>query len=119
MKIDIVIIAFLFQQRATVSFSEGAIVGTRRLLEPASLPGSSALANYTIVQGDEDNVFRLHETRSQDGQGVAYVHIETRKKLDREATARYELNITEDGNNNGFGGYLALTVEVSANCINT
>ena len=54
--------------QATVSFSEGAIIGSRLLLEPAKLPSGSdsVITSYSIVGGNEDSSFRLHETRGQD-----------------------------------------------------
>ena len=45
-------------------------------------------------------------SKSQDGRRVAYVHLETRKKLDREITPNFKLNIT-----NGKG-YLDLAVNI-------
>ena len=45
-------------------------------------------------------------SRSQDGRRVSYVHLETRKKLDREITPNFKLNIT-----NGKG-YLDLRVDI-------
>ena len=94
--------------QATVSFSEGAIIGSRLLLEPAKiLPGSNAIVtSYSIVGGNEESSFRLHETKGQENvvgtlgsggnweRGVSYVHLETLKSLDREATASYLLNVS-------------------------
>ena len=55
---------------ATVSFSEGAIVGTRRLLEPAKVSGGNNvggqrafITSYSIAGGNQEGNFRLHETK--------------------------------------------------------
>ena len=62
---------------ARTSFSEGAIVGTRRLLEIE--PGSAGrVAGYAIVGGNEEDTFHLHQTRSDSDAGVvSFVHLET------------------------------------------
>ena len=54
--------------QTTVSFSEGAIIGSRLLLTPAKLPkGSDAvITSYAIVGGNEESSFRLHETKGQE-----------------------------------------------------
>ena len=54
--------------QATVSFSEGAIIGSRLLLEPAKIsPGSDAvITSYSIVGGNKESSFRLHETKGQE-----------------------------------------------------
>ena len=59
------------------SFSEGAIVGTRRLLEiEPGRPGR--VAGYAIVGGNEEGTFHLHQTRSDSDAGVVnFVHLET------------------------------------------
>ena len=51
-----------------MSFSEGAIIGSRLLLEPAKIPPGSndVITSYSIVGGNEDSSFRLHETKGQD-----------------------------------------------------
>ena len=73
-----------------VSFSEGAVVGTRRLLELAKGPVTA----YRIASGNEGNRFRLHETRSIAEDRIRYLHLETLKPLDREERDSYSLNIT-------------------------
>ena len=54
--------------QATLSFSEGAIIGSRLLLEPAKLPSGSdaVITSYSIVGGNEESSFRLHETKGQE-----------------------------------------------------
>ena len=54
--------------QATVSFSEGSIIGSRLLLEPAKIqPGSDyVISSYSIVGGNEESRFRLHETKGQE-----------------------------------------------------
>ena len=89
-----------------VSISEGAIVGTRKLLEPSILPGQTLKGPFSIGNGNEGSYFQLQATPSQDGRGVAYLHLETRKRLDRELTPQFKLNIT-----NGQG-FLDLTVDI-------
>ena len=89
-----------------MSISEGATTGTRKLLEPSILPGRNLDAPLSIIDGNEGSFFSLHVSRSQDGRRVSYVHLETRKKLDREITPNFKLNIT-----NGKG-YLDLRVDI-------
>lgn len=91
-----------FQTRGQLSISEGAVIGTRKLLEPSILPGRTLDAPLTILDGNEGSYFQLHVTKSQDGRKVSYVHLETRKKLDRELIPRFNLNIT---NGQGFFGF--------------
>ena len=54
--------------QTTVSFSEGAIIGSRKLLELAKMPrGSDAvITSYSIVGGNQESSFRLHETKGQE-----------------------------------------------------
>ena len=61
------------------SFSEGAIVGTRRLLEiEPGRTGRVAAAGYAIVGGNKEGTFHLHQTRSDSDAGVVnFVHLET------------------------------------------
>ena len=61
---------------------------------------------FFSIDGNEGSFFQLQVSKSQDGRRVAYVHLETRKKLDREITPNFKLNIT-----NGKG-YLDLTVNI-------
>ena len=51
-----------------VSFSEGSIIGSRLLLEPAKIPPGSdyIISSYSIVGGNEESRFRLHETKGQE-----------------------------------------------------
>ena len=58
------------------SFSEGAIVGTRRLLEIEQTGIGSRVAGYAIVGGNEEDTFHLHQTHSDSG-AVNFVHLET------------------------------------------
>ena len=95
-----------FKTSGKLSISEGAIVGTRKLLEPSILPGRTLQGPFTIINGNEGSYFQLQVTPSQDGSGVAYLHLETRKRLDRELTPQFKLNIT-----NGQG-YLDLIVTI-------
>ena len=90
-----------------MAISEGAIVGTRKLLEPSILPGRNLDSPFSIIDGNHGSYFQLHVTKSQDGRRVAYIHLETRKKLDRELTPYFDLNIT-----NGLQGYLDLRVRI-------
>ena len=99
-------IYFQFQTKGELSISEGATTGTRKLLEPSILPGRNLDAPLSIIDGNEGSFFSLHVSRSQDGRRVSYVHLETRKKLDREITPNFKLNIT-----NGKG-YLDLRVDI-------
>ena len=48
---------------ASVSFSEEAVVGTRRLLEPASIDAPGQIVSYEIVGDSSESPFRIHETR--------------------------------------------------------
>ena len=73
---------------STVSFSEGAVVGTQRLLEPAK----GSVAAYRIVSGNDGKHFRLHETLTANK--ITYLHLETLKPLDREVRDGYLLNIS-------------------------
>ena len=54
--------------QATVSFSEGSIIGSRLLLEPAKIPPGSdyIISSYSITGGNEESRFRLHETKGQE-----------------------------------------------------
>ncbi len=97
---------FQFQTRGELFISEGAIVGTRKLLEPSIVPGRNLDAPLSILDGNEGSYFHLHVTKSQDGRKVSYIHIETRKTLDRELTPKFSLNIT-----NGRG-FLDLTINI-------
>ena len=101
-------VSLKFQTRGNISISEGAIIGTRKLLESATIPGGIQNINVplNIIDGNEGSYFQLHVTKSQDGQRVSYIHLETRKKLDRESTSQFNLNIT-----NGLG-YLDLGVNI-------
>ena len=57
------------------SFSEGAIVGTRRLLE---IEPGTRVAGYAIVGGNEEDTFHLHQTYADSDAGVVnFVHLET------------------------------------------
>ena len=100
------ILILQFKTSGKLSISEGAIVGTRKLLEPSILPGRTLQGPFTIINGNEGSYFQLQVTPSQDGSGVAYLHLETRKRLDRELTPQFKLNIT-----NGHG-YLDLIVTI-------
>merc|ERR1712226_1515916 len=103
-----------FTTSGQISISEGAIVGTKKLLEPSILPGRSLQRQFSIVSGNEGSYFQLQATPSQDGRGgIAYLHLETRKRLDRELNPQFKLNISS--NNPGAGrqeGFLDLTVFV-------
>ena len=93
------------EPEASVSFSEGAVVGTRRLLEPATVQGGASdqqQISYSIVTGDWDNRFRLvHHPGS--GPSSGYLHLETLKPLDRELSDQYNLNISARlGSGEGF-----------------
>ena len=72
----------------SVSFSESVVVGTRRLLEPATTFGGGGLERltYTIASGNQDNHFRLVSGE--------YLLLETLRPLDRELKDSYLLNIT-------------------------
>ena len=94
------------EPETSVSFSEGAVVGTRRLLEPATVQGGASdqqQISYSIVAaGDWDNRFRLvhHPGR---GPSAGYLHLETLKPLDREMSDQYNLNISARlGSGQGF-----------------
>lgn len=95
---------------ATVSFSEEAVIGTRRLLEPATIDPPGQIVSYEILD-DPNSLFRIHETRSQNGNEISYLHLETREKLDREKTSDFKLKISATSAN-GDKGYLTLNVEV-------
>ena len=64
------------------------MVGTRRLLEPATTFGVGGLERltYTIASGNQDNHFRLVSGE--------YLLLETLRPLDRELKDSYLLNIT-------------------------
>ena len=95
-----------FQTRGEVTISEGAVIGTRKLLESSILPGRDLNGPFSILDGNDGSYFQLHVTKSQDGRRVAYIHLETRKKLDRELTPQFKLNISNSQ------GYLDLDVKV-------
>lgn len=115
---------------AAVEFSEGAVVGTRRLL--AQAVGDEEVAGYSLVAGNEDGHFRLQETRAGDdrdedrddgsslsggvgssGSGkILYLHLETVRKLDREAKDGYRLNVSVQGRAEGPPSFLDLAVSV-------
>ena len=93
-----------------VSFSEGVIVGTRKLLD---LPfprwkKQNNLKSLEFVKGKDDNgeeqddhvFFQLHPTYYDDdlrggnrGSSIKFVHIETVRQLDREKQSRYSLDL--------------------------
>ena len=95
---------------ATISFSEEAVVGTRRLLEAATIDAPGQIVSYEILQ-DPSSPFRIHETRSADGSEISYLHLETREKLDREKSDSYKVKISATSAS-GDKGYLSLSVEV-------
>jgi hypothetical protein len=97
-------------ETATISFSEEAVVGTRRLLEPATIDVPGRIVSYEILE-DPSSPFRIHETRSADGSEVSYLHLETREKLDREKRASFKLKVSATSAD-GDKGYLTLSVEV-------
>ena len=79
------------------------------MLEPSILPGRSLQGQFSIVSGNEGSYFQLQATPSQDGRGgIAYLHLETRKRLDRELNPQFKLNISS----NPGQGFLDLTVLV-------
>ena len=78
------------------------------MLEPSILPGRSLQRQFSIVSGNEGSYFQLQATPSQDGRGgIAYLHLETRKRLDRELNPQFKLNISSNPD-----GFLDLTVFV-------
>ena len=95
---------------ATISFSEEAVIGTRRLLEPATIDAPGQIVSYEILE-DPNSPFRIHETRSADGSEISYLHLETREKLDREKSDSYKLKISATSAT-GDKGYLTLSVQV-------
>lgn len=74
------------------------------------MPGGGQDSSYIIGDGNEGSYFQLKATKSQDGRGVAYLHLETRKKLDRELTPFFDLNISSPGG--GRVDYLNLRVNI-------
>ena len=50
-------------------------------------------------------------SRSQNGNGVSYIHVETREKLDREKTSAYKLKIAATSDT-GDKGFLTLNVDI-------
>lgn len=74
----------------TVSFSEGAIIGTRKLLEISI----DNIVDADIVKGNEDGTFKLHKTLDRSRSNIiSFLHLETIRPLDRERRSRYDLDI--------------------------
>ncbi|XP_046802630.1 cadherin-related tumor suppressor isoform X1 [Lucilia cuprina] len=98
-----------------VSFSESAAKGTRCLLDAATdldIGINGISNNYTIVEGNVDNKFRLAVTSNPSGD-VSYLHLETTGDLDRETRAFYRLNISaKDGGSPPKYGYLQVNVSI-------
>lgn len=98
-----------------VAFSESAAPGTKLLLDAATDKdlGENGITNdYRIVDGDNDEKFRLNLTVNPSGQ-TSYLHLETTGKLDRETTDFYILNISaRDGGNPPKYGYLQVNVSI-------
>ncbi|KAJ8896893.1 hypothetical protein PR048_002239 [Dryococelus australis] len=98
-----------------VSFSESAAPGTRVLLDAAtdSDAGRNGVSDdYRIVGGNSEGRFRLVVTSNPSGD-ITYLHLETTGKLDREARAHYDLNVSaRDGGEPPRFVYLRVNVTV-------
>lgn len=97
-----------------VSFSESAAPGTRLLLDAATdrdIGVNGVTDDYHIVNGNDDNKFRLAVTTNPSG--GSYLHLETIGKLDRESRGSYVLNISAgDGGKPPRNGYLQVNVTI-------
>lgn len=98
-----------------VTFSESAAPGTRLLLDAATdrdIGANSVTDDYSIVNGNYDEKFRLVVTTNPSGD-VSYLHLETTGKLDREVCGAYVLNVSaRDGGNPPRRGYLQVNVTI-------
>ncbi|XP_022249667.1 cadherin-related tumor suppressor-like [Limulus polyphemus] len=98
-----------------VSFSESANIGTRVILDTATdgdVGINDITTDYTIVSGNEDEVFRLVVTTNPSGE-TPYLHLETTGRFDREVKSNYELNISaQDGGSPPRFGFLQVNVTV-------
>ncbi|XP_059080013.1 cadherin-related tumor suppressor-like [Tigriopus californicus] len=71
-----------------VSFSEGAIAGTRRLLE---ISPEKSSPNVKIVSGNDGGHFRIHRSQEIGSQAPNFVYIETTRAMDREERPSFDL----------------------------
>ena len=82
-----------------VDFSEGVIIGTRKLLDlplkELGLRNNDNLESLEFANGGPiSEAFQLHPTFDGGGDGgIKFVHIETVRQLDRETKSRYRLNL--------------------------
>ena len=98
-----------------VSFSESANAGTRVILDTATdgdAGDNDVTTNYEIVDGNEENKFKLAVTTNPSGE-TPYLHLETTGKLDRETQSHYRLNISaQDGGQPPLYGYLSVNISI-------
>ncbi|QQP40957.1 Uncharacterized protein FKW44_015183, partial [Caligus rogercresseyi] len=88
-----------------------AVIGTKKLLDPATTPkGSPEIISYDILN-DYSGSFRLQEARSSAGDRINYLYLETTKKLDREKTSSYDFNVSAE-TSSGIRGFLDLRVNL-------
>ncbi|CAG7815710.1 unnamed protein product [Allacma fusca] len=102
-------------EQVEVKFSEGANPGTLVFLDPAEdldTGINDVTTEYKILDGNDDNHFRLVVTTNPSGE-PPFLHLETTGKLDRETKAFYTLNISaQDGGNPPRFGYLKVNVVI-------
>ncbi|XP_040574168.2 LOW QUALITY PROTEIN: cadherin-related tumor suppressor-like [Lepeophtheirus salmonis] len=94
-----------------LEFSEGAVIGTKKLLDTAKTNDGSDIISYGILN-ENSGSFRLQETRSlTHPHKINYLYLETTKKLDREKVSSYHFNISGESNL-GRRGFLDLRVNL-------
>lgn len=98
-----------------VTFSESSTPGTRIFLDPAEDPDSApnnVNSEYRILDGNEENHFRLSVSSNPSGE-APFLYLETTGKLDRESKPVYILNVSaSDGGSPPKVGFLSVLVEV-------
>lgn len=98
-----------------VTFSENAASGTKLLLDTATdrdIGVNKVTDDYQIVSGSTNDKFRLEVTHNPSGD-TSYLYLKTTERLDREAVAFYQLNISaRDGGVPTHFGYLQVNVTV-------
>ena len=94
-----------------VSFSEGAVAGTKKLLDvnlerDLGADGGGAVSARITRRDDGGGSFALEVTRSsRDRRRISFLHLVTAQSLDRERKARYSLSVElelEGGGRRGF-----------------
>ena len=84
------------EQLMRVSFSEGAIVGTRKLLDFDSQKYEARSASIDVVDNEDQEIyFKLSPTLNAEGR-IRFLHLETTRALDRERKASHRLSLRLD-----------------------